>query len=523
MAGEESLHNEEIVLTMEGIQKSFGAVRAVTNGRLILRKGEVHALMGENGAGKSTLMNILSGSLKPDAGRIVYLGKETHISSPIEARALGISKIHQELQLVPELTVGENIFAGREPVNKLGFIDYSRMFSESSRLLEAFNLKISPKTPVKELRVGEQQLIEIAKATSLNAKIVIMDEPTSALSKNEAQKLFDVVSRLKREGVTIVYITHRIEEVFEITDRITVMRDGEFIAQVDTANTVKDELIKLMVGRTLASYEKSGFNASGEELLRVEGLSLKFHGASKKTGLNNISFSLRKGEILGIAGLMGSGRTELFECIFGLYPHGMTGRLYIRGKPVTIKRPEDAINNGIVYLTEDRKQQGLVLTRSIGENISLPILKRFSRWFFMNVKEERPLWEKQMSDIRIKATSCYTLARELSGGNQQKVVIGRWLLTDPDILLLDEPTRGIDVGSRGEIYNLISSLAAKGIGVLVVSSELPELLAICGRILTFCEGRLTGDFDRDKADQETLLHAATLREEGQQDGHKHIR
>ena len=506
----------KVLLTMEGICKSFGIVRAVSDGYLELKEGEIHALMGENGAGKSTIMNILSGSLKADEGKITFHGKEVSISSPIEARVLGIGKIHQELQLTPELSVGENIFLGREPRTKLGFIDYSRMFAESQELVKAFGLMVSSKGKVKELRVGEQQLIEIIKTTSLHCKVVIMDEPTSALSKQEAERLFEVVRRLKREGVAIIYITHRMEEVFEISDRITVMRDGKYVATVETKDTQKNDLIKMMVGRELGSSVRTKSSSEEEELLRVEDLTLTFPSFYKKTSLKNISFSLKKGEVLGIAGLMGAGRTELFECLFGLYPRAMRGQVFIHGKPVRIRNPEEAIQHRVVFMTEDRKGQGLVLTRSIGENMSMPLLRKLSKWFFMSTKTERPLWKKQMDDIKIKAPSVHTLVKNLSGGNQQKVVIGRWLLTEPEVLLLDEPTRGIDVGARGEIYTLISRMAAEGKSIIVVSSELPELLNVCDRILTFCEGRLTNGphgFAREEADQEILLRAATLREE----------
>jgi ABC-type sugar transport system ATPase subunit len=504
--------DENTILVMQGIVKSFGVVRAISNGYLALRRGEVHALVGANGAGKSTLINILSGSLKPDAGTIWYNGAQTVIPSPLRARALGIGKIHQELQLVPELSVSENLFLGREPRTKLGFVHYDRMFADTKTIMDSFDLKVSPKTKVKELRVGEQQLVEITKATSLNARIVIMDEPTSALSKHETKKLFAVVRRLKNDGVSVVYITHRMEEVFEITDRITVMRDGAYIATVETAAATKEDLVRMMVGHDLSKSTKSAA-AAGEEILRAEDLCLTFPPFYKKANLKHISFTLHKGEVLGIAGLMGAGRTELLECLFGLHPRALSGRICLDGEPVSLQSPEDAIRHKIALLTEDRKGQGLVLTRSIGENISLPILKTLSSWIFVDIKKERPLWRKQMESMQIKAPSFHTLAGRLSGGNQQKVVIGRWLLTDPRILLLDEPTRGIDVGAKEEVYQIISTLALAGKGILVVSSELPELLDICDRILTFCEGRLTGEFMRGEANQEVLLGAATLSEE----------
>jgi len=502
------------MLTMEHIVKSFEGVKAVSDGRLDVRRGEVHALMGENGAGKSTLVNILSGVLRADSGSISIENQPVKIASPIEARALGIGKVHQELQLVPELTVGENIFLGREPKNRFGFLDYRKMYRESDRLIQSFGLQLQPKTKVKALRVGEQQFIEIVKVTSLDCRIVILDEPTSALSKSEAKKLFDVISRMKEREVSVIYITHRMEEVFEITDRITVMRDGRYIDTVNTAETNRESLIRMMVGRSVSvgnrTDKATAPTSADEELLKVENLSLTFPAFYKKTSLKNISFSLRKGEVLGIAGLMGAGRTELMETLFGLHPGVTTGQVFIRGAQVQLNGPEDAIRSRVAFMTEDRKLQGLVLMRGIGENMTLPILKRLAKFCFVDRRKERLLWKQQMSDIRIKAPSPLTLASNLSGGNQQKVVFGRWLLTDPDILLLDEPTRGIDVGARQEIYGIISSMTAQGKGVLVVSSELPELLNICDRILTICEGRLTGDFTREEADQEILLSAATL-------------
>jgi ABC-type sugar transport system ATPase subunit len=392
------------------------------------------------------------------------------------------------------------------------------MYRDSDRLIQSFGLPLQPKTKVKSLRVGEQQFIEIVKVTSLDCRIVILDEPTSALSKAEARKLFDVIARMKEHEVSVIYITHRMEEVFEITDCITVMRDGRYIGTVNTAETNKESLIRMMVGRAVSVGSKikkvpdaeSTDERQGEELLRVENLSLTFPLFYKKASLKNLSFSLHRGEILGLAGLMGAGRTELFEALFGLHSRVKSGHVFINGEQVQISCPDDAIRNRIAFMTEDRKQQGLVLGRGIGENMTLPILKRLLKLCFVDRQKERPLWDQQMRDIRIKAPSPLKLVSSLSGGNQQKVVFGRWLLTEPDILLLDEPTRGIDVGAREEIYGIISSMAANGKGILVVSSELPELLSLCDRILTICEGRLTGDFTREEANQEVLLSAATL-------------
>jgi ABC-type sugar transport system ATPase subunit len=504
---------ETLILKMMNISKSFGNIPALKNADIDLRKGEILALMGENGAGKSTLMNILSGAILHYEGDIFINEKKVKIHSPLEARSLGIAKIHQELQLIPELTVAENIFLGREPKTKLGFVNFRKMYKDSIEYLNSLELHIKPRQQVKNLRLGEMQLVEIAKALSLNAKILIMDEPTSALSKTESQKLFRVVKKLSSEGVSIIYITHRMEEVFEISDRIKVLRDGEYVGTADTAKTNRAEIIKMMVGRPLSELFPKAKTTIGESILRVENLNFNPPVYSQKRALYDISFNLAKGEVLGIAGLMGAGRSELFECIFGVHPTTCHGRIFIEGKEISIKKPADAIRQKISFVTEDRKLQGLVLGRSIGENISLPLIKHFSSMFFMNNGLEKISWQRQMESLKIKAPSYTTLAGSLSGGNQQKVVLGKWLLTKPRILLLDEPTRGIDVGAKAEIYQLINSLASEGIGIIFVSSELPEVLGVSDRILTFCEGRLTGEFSREEATQEKLLYAATMREE----------
>ncbi|HYE84376.1 MAG TPA: sugar ABC transporter ATP-binding protein [Clostridia bacterium] len=502
----------DTILRMTDIKKSFGNVHALKGVGIELYKGEILALMGENGAGKSTLMNVLSGALGHYEGEIELQGKPVRISTPLGARNLGIAKIHQELQMVSELTVAENIFLGREPGTCLGFVNYRKMNNAAREYLDTLELHVKPNQQVKSLRVGEQQLVEIAKALSLNAGILIMDEPTSALSKGESQKLFQVIRKLSGEGVSIIYITHRMEEVFELADRITVLRDGELIGTVKTESTDRDELIRMMVGRTLKEIFLKEKSSRGEEILRIEGLSFFPPDYSSKRRLQDVSFSLHKGEVLGIAGLMGAGRSELFECLFGVHGRHCNARMFIEGRPVAIKNPADAIKHGISFVTEDRKKQGLVLGRSIGENMSLPLLRFFSRLVFMNRIKEKESWKQQIGNLKIKAPGAGTLAGELSGGNQQKVVLGRWLLTDPKILLLDEPTRGIDVGAKAEIYQLINKLAKEGMGIIVISSELPEIIGVSDRIITFCEGRMTGEFIREEATQEKLLAAATLRE-----------
>lgn len=499
-------------LEMRNIAKNFGPVQALKSANLEVGKGEIHGFMGENGAGKSTLMNVLSGAFKHDSGTIVFEGEKLNLHTPTDARDRGIVKIHQELQLVPELSVAENIFLGRERRNNLGFIDYKAMEEIAEIHLMEVGLSINPRSKVMDLRIGEQQLVEIVKAISMDVKILIMDEPTSALSKKEAHLLFEVVNKLRDRGVAIIYITHRMEEVFELTDKITVMRDGAYVGTVTTKDTDKDELVRMMVGRELGALFARTEHDLGEERFRVKGLSLDMPKESQKSSLHDINLDVRRGEVLGIAGLMGAGRTEFFECLYGLHRGKSSGDVFVDGQKVEIKKPKDAIDAGIAFVTENRKEEGLVLGRSIGENMSLPLLRALSRRFFMETGRERKVWQKYFERLRVKAPSPQTLVGQLSGGNQQKVVLARWLMIAPKVLLLDEPTRGIDVGARGEIYKLINELAGQGMAIIVISSELPEVLGISHRIATFCEGRVTGIFDRDEANQEILLAAATKRE-----------
>ena len=500
---------EKKLLDMKDISKTFGSVQALKGVSLDLYAGEVLALMGENGAGKSTLMNILSGSLQPTEGEIYLKGEKVHVSDPITAKKLGIAKIHQELQIVPELSVAENIFLGRWKSKAGPAVDFKGMIEESRKYLEMLDVKVDPAKKLKDLRIGEQQLVEIAKAISLNSEIIVMDEPTSAISEKEAEKLFNIIRRLRSEGKGIIYITHRMEEIFKIADRLTVMRDGQYIGTVRAAETTKDEIIKMMVGRDMSEQYPKDPTEKGEVALEVKELSYTPPEGSFRRSLKNISLYVRHGEVLGIAGLAGAGRSEFFECLAGVH-HGETeGHIYIEGKEVSIKTPSDAIKAGISFATEDRKGTGLVLSRSIGENMSLPLLKKFSPMFFMKTSEEKNIWQKQMETLRIKAPGAKTLASSLSGGNQQKVFLAKWLMTEPKILLLDEPTRGIDVGAKAEIYQLINNLAKQGMAIIVVSSELPEVIGISDRIVTFCEGELTGEFLQKDATQEKLLESAT--------------
>jgi len=501
----------EKLLEMKHISKSFGPVQALNDVSLDLYEGEVLALMGENGAGKSTLMNILSGSLQPTSGEIYLNNNKVVMSDPVKAREMGIAKIHQELQIVPELNVAENIFLGRWAKKGPG-VDFRSMMQESQKYLDMLEIKAKPGTKLKDLRIGDQQLVEIAKALSLDSKIIIMDEPTSAISEKEAERLFTIIRRLRSEGRGIIYITHRMEEIFKIADRLVVLRDGAYIGTVNAAETSKAEIIKMMVGRDMTEQYPKDPTQKGEIALEVKDLSYQAPEGSFRRSLKNISLSVRHGEVLGIAGLAGAGRSEFFECLSGVHHAECTGDIFVDGQKVTIKSPGDAISAGISFATEDRKGTGLALQRSIGENMSLPLLKKFSTFGFMNTSMEKKEWNTQVENLKIKAPSTRTLVSALSGGNMQKVVLGRWLMTKPKILLLDEPTRGIDVGAKSEIYQLINNLAKTGMAIIVVSSELPEVIGISDRIVTFCEGRLTGEFSQAEATQEKLLQSATAAE-----------
>ena len=504
---------ESYLLEMKGISKSFGPVKALKKASLNLKRGEVLALMGENGAGKSTLMNVLSGSLHPDEGEILLDGVQREIKNPIQARSLGIVKIHQELQIVPELDIAENIFLGRWQTSGIGFVQKKKMHDMAKECLKMLEWEMDTRTKLKDLRIGEQQLVEIAKAISCDAKIIVMDEPTSALSEPEAKKLFHVIEKLKNKGCGIIYITHRMEEVFKISDRLSVMRDGEYIGTKEAKETDNEEIIAMMVGRSVEEQYPKRDVKIGDVILEVKNLNFTPPKESFKRSLKDISFKVRAGEVLGIAGLAGAGRSEVFESIVGKHATCTTGEILIDGKALQIRSPKDAIEAGISFATEDRKGTGLVLGRSIGDNISLPIYDHYSSFGFMRDGEQKKDWIEYMNRLHVKAKSPNVPVSSLSGGNQQKVILARWLLTKPKVLLLDEPTRGIDVGAKEEIYLLINELAASGLAVVVISSELPEVIGICDRIITICEGRLTGEISRKEATQEILLAAATNRKD----------
>lgn len=488
------------ILEMCRIGKTFPGVVALNDVDFELRPGEVHILLGENGAGKSTLMKILSGAYQKSAGQIMLDGNEVEIKNPKHAQTLGISTIYQEFNLIPHLSVGENIFLGREPVGLPGFIDQRAIFKQAKHALTDLGLSLNPRKLVKELRVAEQQMVEVAKALSLDARILIMDEPTAALTEHEIKELFATIRSLKQKGVAIVYISHRMEELFEIGDRVTVLRDGRSVGTYDVSAISKSELIRLMVNRELTDLFPKEKVSRGPEVLRVEGL-------STETGLNDINFSLHKGEVLGISGLLGAGRTELARAIFGL-DKITSGTIYIEGDSRKLDSPRRAINAGIGFLTEDRKSQGLVLPLSVKENLCLSSVDKFSSWGVMNPKQEQQAGDRYVKELRIRTPSLNQKVVFLSGGNQQKVVLSKWLCSEAEIFIFDEPTRGVDVGAKTEIYQLMNRLTASGVAIIMISSELLEVLGMSDRILVMRGGRITGEFSAAEATQERILQCA---------------
>jgi len=492
----------EMLLEMKEIDKSFPGVKVLQNVQFSLNSGELHALMGENGAGKSTLMKILNGIYSKDNGTIIVKGKPEEIASTKVAEGLGISIIHQELNLIPYLSIMENIFLGREfKLGKTPFVNWKKMRSEAERYLKQLGMDLDPRTIVEELSVGQQQMVEIAKALSMQADILVLDEPTAALTDREIEKLFEVIAALKAKGVGMIYISHRMEEIFQISDCITVLRDGKYIGTRKTKETDMDELVRMMVGRDINDRFPKIEITPGEERLRVEGISL-----GQK--LRDISFSVRSGEILGLAGLMGAGRTEVAKVLFGVTP-ATQGKIFIDGKEATIRKPIDAIGAGIALVTEDRKHEGLILSLSIRENLSLPNLAKLSVSGFMKRSKESVLSEETIEKLHIRTPHAEQVVGALSGGNQQKVVIGKWLATKPKILILDEPTRGVDIGAKKEIYDLMNQLAKEGVAILMISSELPEVLGMSDRIIVMHEGRVTAELSREEATQERIMYAAT--------------
>jgi ribose transport system ATP-binding protein len=497
------------MLEAKHITKRFDGVIALSDVNLQLHPGKVNAIIGENGAGKSTLMKIFSGVHTQYEGEIVLNGKVIRFANTKEAEATGIAIIHQELNLVPYLSVAENIFLGRELVNSFGVLDKSKMEDETAALLRKINLDVSPSTKIATLKVGQQQLVEIAKALYTNAAVIIMDEPTSAISDKEVENLFGIIAQLKAEGKTIAYISHKLKELFTIADNYIILRDGQTVDAGEMRSVSQDQLIQKMTGRKLG-FEKSGKTISDAPvLLAVKNLSLRHPVLRFTDVLSDISFNLHKGEILGVYGLMGAGRTELMESIFGLHPRNASGEIYISNQSVKIKSPATAIAAGIALVPEDRKLHGLVLNQTIKSNISITVLKQLENWgLILSSKKEKELSKSYINQLGIKTASDTAAAKSLSGGNQQKIVLAKWLATNPQVLLLDEPTRGIDINAKAEIYKLMKSLAAAGMGIVMVSSELPEILAVSDRVLVLCEGQLTASIPIEEATEAGILKYA---------------
>ncbi len=496
----------DVLVLMDSIDKSFPGVHALNQCRFELRAGEVHALVGENGAGKSTLMKILAGVYAKDAGKIMYKGSEVAIHNPRAAQDLGISMIHQELNLMPHLTVAQNVFIGREPrANPKFVLDDKKINEQTQQLLDMLHLKIDPRTKVADLTVAKQQMVEIAKALSFNSDVLIMDEPTAALTDTEIDELFRIVRQLRDKGVGVVHISHRLEELKQISDRITVMRDGRYIDTVLTQEATIDRIISMMVGRTIyESTPEIPETPSPEVTLEVKNL-------NRGNVIRNVSFQVKRGEILGFAGLVGAGRTEVARVVFGADPID-SGEIYVQGRRAHIKSPNDAVRNGIGYLSEDRKRYGLTLGMDVEVNIVLAAFKKFlGALGWVNRNKTRETAKHFVEALSIKTPSLQQKVKNLSGGNQQKVIIGKWLTADTNVLIFDEPTRGIDVGAKSEIYRLLNDLAHQGKSIIMISSELPEILRMSHRIIVMCEGRVTGEVNGVGATQEQIMQYATQR------------
>lgn len=491
----------DVILRMENIDKVFGTAYALRGINFELERGEVHALLGENGAGKSTLIKILGGIYQPNAGDIIINGKKVEMTGINEARAHGIDIIHQEIVLVPYLSVAENIFLGREPKNKLGFVDKKKMNAEATRMVESLGLDTDVTTILDNLTIAQQQMVEIVKASSFNVKILVMDEPTSSLSDEEVEKLFETIARLKKDGVSIIYISHRMEELFRISDRVTVIRDGTYVGTKITKETNAGELVAMMVGRTLESFYTRTYNELGSPVLEVRNL-------TKYGVFKDVSFKVHAGEILGVSGLVGAGRSEIMTAVFGADSYD-SGEIYLKGKKIKNKNPMQAINNGISLVPEDRKKQGLVLVNSCSFNMVLSSLKYVMNGMLESKKKIAQVYDSYSQKMRIKAASPDIEVGSLSGGNQQKIVLGKWLATKPKVLILDEPTRGVDVGAKQEIYTIMNDLAKEGLAIIMISSELPEIINMCDRVCVVHNGGISATLERGDLTQETIMHYAT--------------
>ena len=490
-----------MTIEMKGINKSFGSNQVLKDAGFLLKDGEVHALMGENGAGKSTLMKILTGVYKKDSGTVIVDGEEVNYKTPQEAEKAGIVFIYQELNVLFDLTVVENMYMGKEITKKLGVCDMKAMRAGAKEVMEKLGVDIPVDAVMSDLSVGQQQMVEICKALMVDAKVIIMDEPTAALTESETEGLFKVINSLRKKGVSIVYISHRMEEIFNLCDRITILRDGAYIDTKEIKDLSMDDVVQMMIGREIGERFPKRDVKIGDEVLKVEGLSngKLFH---------DVSFSVRAGEVLGVAGLMGAGRTEIMQTIFGNMKKD-AGKIYIDGEEVTIKNPRQAIKAGIGFVTEDRKTEGLLLEKSIAENIEVANLGKVSKGGVLKKDMQSELVKKGIDEFRVKCFGPWHECNNLSGGNQQKVVIAKWVYTDPKILILDEPTRGVDIGAKKEIYDVINDLAAKGVAVIMVSSELPEVLGMSDRIMVIREGEVRGIIDGKEADQAKVMTLAT--------------
>jgi ribose transport system ATP-binding protein len=489
----------ENILELKGISKGFPGVQALSDVDLYIRRGEVHALVGENGAGKSTLMKILSGAYTKDKGIIRVEGKEVEIKSPKNAEELGISIIYQELNLAHGFSVAENIYLGRQP-NKRGIVSWKTMIKDAENLLEQLGIDIDVRQKVSELSIAQQQIVEIAKAISYQAKVVIMDEPTSSLTQQEISILFSIIRRLKEQNVSVIYISHRLEEVFTICDRVTVLRDGNIIGTMEVKETGRNQLISMMIGRELTQKYPERNVTIGDICLKVDGI-------SDNSRIHDISFHVRKGEVLGFAGLVGSGRSEVMRLIFGA-DRKRKGKVLLNGKEIVINNPRDSIKSRIGFITEDRKSEGLLLNLPVSFNITLVAIKKILKWKLINLKAEKDVSEEYVNDLSIVTPSIDQKVVYLSGGNQQKVIIAKWLFSGSDVIIMDEPTRGIDVGAKYEIYNIINELAAAGKAILVVSSDMEEIMGISDRILVMREGRIVAEVDKADFSQEGITNYA---------------
>jgi len=514
LAGSTTADRPPIVLEMRGITKTFPGVKALQDVSMRVHRAEVVALLGENGAGKSTLVNVLSGVFPAYDGTIELDGRPVSIHSPRDAQQLGIGMIHQELNLIPDMSVADNIFLGRENLGPIRLLDRRQTLRHAEQLLGRVGLDVNPRRLVRQCRLAEQQLIEVAKALSVNVKVLVMDEPTSALADAEVRRLFGVIRSLTDQGVGVIYISHRLEELEEIADSVTVLRDGRGVGRREMADTSREELIRMMVGRSVADLpRREPGNSTGEDRLAVERLSVRGDARTGRAALHDVSLHVNAGEIVGLAGLMGAGRTETLEAVFGAYPRSaVRGRFQLAGRRYRPRSPQRAIQRGLALVAEDRKTQSLVLDNTVRFNTSLASLGSYLRLHLVSAKRERTAVANIVLRLGVRTPSLQAKVRNLSGGNQQKVALAKCLLTRPSVILLDEPTRGIDVGAKAEIYELTNGLAADGAAVLIASSELPELLRMCDRILVLCEGRITAEFTAETATQELILHAAMQRQ-----------